>query len=400
MFRILHSIRSVNPAGGGPIEGLKQIATVNERHGNMVEIVSLDSPHDPWVAQCPVKCHALGPGWLNYGYSPRLVPWLREQRRNYDVVIVNGIWQYSALGVWRALRNTPTPYFVFTHGMLDPWFKRTYPLKHLKKWLYWPWADYRVLRDATAVLFTCEEERRLARQSFWLYQCDEFVTIYGTAAPTGDPVAQRELFLEKFPALRERRCLLFLGRVHVKKGPDLLMRALAEVLRRRSAQQTDKVHLVMAGPNDHGYGRRMLKLSEELGLQDRITWTGMITGDVKWGAFHAASAFILPSHQENFGISVAEALACRLPVLISNQINIWREIRHEDAGYIETDDLTGTINLIERWLDTPQPAWDAMRERAAACFENRFRVERTAGSLVRAMELFGVQPKPDSPTRR
>jgi glycosyltransferase involved in cell wall biosynthesis len=238
------------------------------------------------------------------------------------------------------------------------------------------------------------------RQSFWLYQCDEFVTIYGTAAPTGDPVAQRELFLEKFPALRERRCLLFLGRVHVKKGPDLLMRALAEVLRRRSAQQTDKVHLVMAGPNDHGYGRRMLKLSEELGLQDRITWTGMITGDVKWGAFHAASAFILPSHQENFGISVAEALACRLPVLISNQINIWREIRHEDAGYIETDDLTGTINLIERWLDTPQPAWDAMRERAAACFENRFRVERTAGSLVRAMELFGVQPKPDSPTRR
>ena len=85
MFRILHSIRSVNPAGGGPIEGLKQIATVNERHGNMVEIVSLDSPHDPWVAQCPVKCHALGPGWLNYGYSPRLVPWLREQRRNYEL---------------------------------------------------------------------------------------------------------------------------------------------------------------------------------------------------------------------------------------------------------------------------------------------------------------------------
>ena len=82
-----------------------------------------------------------------------------------------------ALVFWLALESlrkqgfhTPA-YFVFTHGMLDPWFKRTYPLKHLKKWLYWPWAEYRVLRDAQAVLFTCEEERILARQSFWLYKC-------------------------------------------------------------------------------------------------------------------------------------------------------------------------------------------------------------------------------------
>jgi glycosyltransferase involved in cell wall biosynthesis len=391
MFRILHSIRSVNPAGGGPIEGLKQIAAANERHGHRVEVVSLDAPGDSWVKDCPVPCHALGPSYLKYGYSPRFVPWLRAHRRDYDVVVVNGIWQFSAFGVWCALRDTPTPYFVFTHGMLDPWFKRTYPLKHLKKWLYWPWGDYRVLRDATAVLFTCEEERRLARKSFWLYRCDEFVTNYGTSAPEGVPANQRALFLNKYPHLRGKRCLLFLGRVHEKKGPDLLLQALADALRRRPSIAVEDVHLIMAGPNDHAYGQRMIDLVHDLALTERVTWTGMITGDLKWGAFHVADAFILPSHQENFGISVAEALACRLPVLISNQINIWREIRQDGAGFVETDDLAGTLNLLNNWLDTPRGEWNVMRERALNCFERRFRVERTAESLIKAMALFGLQ---------
>ncbi|MEB0151131.1 glycosyltransferase, partial [Pseudomonas sp. CCC2.2] len=84
-------------------------------------------------------------------------------------------------GTWRALAKKKIPYFIFTHGMLDPWFKKNYPLKHLKKWLYWTWGEYRVLRDAKAVLFTCEEEKILARQSFWLYKANEVVTAFGTA---------------------------------------------------------------------------------------------------------------------------------------------------------------------------------------------------------------------------
>lgn len=390
MFRILHSIRSVNPVGGGPIEGLKQIASVNERHGHTVEVISLDAPDDPWVKACPVKCHAVGPSWLGYGYSPRMVPWLQQNRHLYDVVIVNGIWQYSSYGVWRALRNTPTPYFVFTHGMLDPWFKRAYPFKHLKKWLYWPWAEYRVLRDATAVLFTCEQERRLARQSFWLYQCDEFVAAYGTAAPKGDPATQREVFLDRFPHLRGKRCLLFLGRVHVKKGPDILLDALAQTLREVPPEETKDVHLVMAGPNDHPYGAKIAEQAKQLGLSDRVTWTGMVTGDVKWGAFYASDAFILPSHQENFGISVAEALATGVPVLVSNQVNIWREIQQDNAGFVDTDDLAGTKRLIKSWLTTDRGAWTLMQGNARSCFARRFNIEQAAQSLVRALELFGL----------
>jgi glycosyltransferase involved in cell wall biosynthesis len=381
-LKILHSIRSVNPHGGGPVEAIKQLAAVNTKAGHAIEVVCLDSPDEPWVKAFPLPCHAMGPSKGSYGYSSKLVPWLRERRKDYDAVVVDGLWQYHAFGVWRALRGTDTPYYVFTHGMLDPWFKSAYPLKHLKKWFYWPWGDYRVLRDARAALFTCEEERQLARQSFWLYRCNERVVNLGTGAPVGDAVAQRALFEEKFPQVRGKHCLLFLGRVHVKKGNDLLFHALAEVLKTPDAPELADWHLVIAGPDDHPYGHEMKALAGQLGLENRVTWTGMLTGDLKWGAFHRAEAFVLPSHQENFGIAVAEALACGVPVLISNKVNIWREIEQDGAGLIESDDIEGTKKLLTRWLGLSAGGRAAMRGSARACFANRFHVEQSARALI------------------
>ena len=136
-LKILHCIHSVDPAGGGPIEVVKQLCAAHVRSGCEVGILSLDRPQASWVRDCPHKVHPLGPGWLSYGYSPRLTPWLTANRRVFDAVIIHGIWQYHSVGSWRALRNTQVPYLVFTHGMLDPWFKRKYPLKHLKKSIYW-----------------------------------------------------------------------------------------------------------------------------------------------------------------------------------------------------------------------------------------------------------------------
>src|SRR6476646_2695037 len=129
------------------------------RRGHDVEIVALDPPDAEWLRSMEPRVHAIGRGTGFYGYSPVLDRWFRAHRDEYDRVIVNGLWQYPGLAVWRRFSGTTTPYFVFPHGMLDPWFKRTYPLKHIKKWFYWPWAEYRILRDAAAVIFTSEEER-------------------------------------------------------------------------------------------------------------------------------------------------------------------------------------------------------------------------------------------------
>ncbi len=383
-MKILQVIHSVNPRGGGPIEGIRQITPALAALGVETEVLTLDAPDAPWCADFPVPLHAMGPSKTSYGYTPRAVPWLRENRSRFNAVFVNGLWQYPGFAVWRALAGTTTPYFVYCHGMLDPWFKRTYPLKHLKKWLYWPWGEYRVLRDASAVLFTAEEERRLARQSFWLYRANEVVTGYGITAPPDDLSRERELFLNRFPALRGRRLILFLGRVHVKKGCDLLLRAWQKV-----APGPD-VHLVMAGPTDHTYGQEMRALAASLGLGDSVTWTGMVSGDLKWGCLAGAEAFVLPSHQENFGLSVVEALACGVPVLISNQVNIWREIKAEGAGLVAQDDLAGTIQLLRDWIALPEEERSAYRQRARACFISHFEITHSAQSICKLLRQFTI----------
>ena len=384
-MKILRSIHTVNPALGGPIESVKQSSAILARRGHDVQIISLDAPGDPWVRDSPVPVHPLGPGRGGYGYAPRFSNWIQERHAHYDAVIVHGIWQYNSFGVWRALHRTPTPYFVFPHGMLDPWFKRTYPLKHMKKLLYWPWGEYRVLRDAAAVLFTSEEERRLARESFSLYTCNEIVVNYGTAAPAHLESA-RDNFFEAFPKLRGQRFLLFLGRLHEKKGCDLLIEAFA-ALRNSSSEAGSPMQLVLAGPcADEEYLRHLKRLAAKATNDDgAITFTGMLTGSLKWGALSAAEAFVLPSHQENFGIAVVEALACGTPVLISNQVNIWPEIEADRAGFVENDDLAGTTALLKRWVATEPDIRTAMKDRSKECFARRFEIERATDSLLAAI---------------
>src|SRR5581483_7733209 len=308
-MRILHSIRSVNPEGGGVIEAVKQISRIHQENGHDVEVLSLDSPDDGWVGEFPLKVNAVGPVFGKFGFTRRLVPWLRAQAGRYDAIVVDGIWQYNSYGVWRALRRTQTPYYVFPHGMLDPWFKHTYPLKHLKKWLYWPWADYRVLRDARAVLFTCEQEKLLAPESFALYRANAVVTGLGTAPPP--PGVDASLFFDRYSELRGKRLLLFMGRIHPKKGCDLLLEAFAGTMAKDPAWR-----LVFAGPDSLNWQQTLAARAAALGIADRIVWTVMLRDAMKWSAFFAAEVFALPSHQENFGIAVAESLACGVPVFI------------------------------------------------------------------------------------
>ena len=380
-MKILHIIHSVNPAGGGPIEGIKQLSAAKAKLGWEIEVASLDRPDAPWLKDFPLHVHALGPSYLSYGYCPKLIPWLKAHCHEYRFIVVNGIWQFNGFAAWWVLRKTDIPYFVFTHGMLDPWFKKHYPLKHLKKWLYWPWAEYRILRDAAAVLFTCREEKLVARQSFWFYRCNERVVNYGTAGWQGDAETQKKAFLEQFPQLQGKRLILFLGRIHEKKGCDLLVEAFHRFL---SETPDSKFQIVFAGPSDNPFGHKLRKRADSLGIEDRITWTGMVEGDVKWGAFLASEAFILPSHQENFGISVAEALSASLPVLISNKVNIWREIDEDNAGFVENDDLEGTYALLTRWNALSDDERREMREKARHCFLEHFEILGAAKSLLKA----------------
>lgn len=380
-MKVLHVIPTLNPRGGGPMEGVVQMARVNRQQGFDIHVVCFDEINDEHLNDLPLTVHPLGHGVGKYAYQPKLYSWLIENLPNYDAVVINGIWQYHSYCTWRAIQRVKVPYFVYTHGMMDPWFKQNYPIKHLKKWLYWPWADYRVLRDATAVLFTCEEERLLAPKTFWLYSARERVVKYGAATPPSNSEVMLNAFFDKFPNVRGKRSILFLSRIHEKKGCDLLIQAFARV-----ANDDPSLHLIMAGPDSNKLKSRLEVLANKLGVSDKITWTGMLRGDLKWGAFFASEAFALPSHQENFGIAVAEALGCGLPVLISNKVNIWREIVADGAGIVGEDNLIGTEKSLREWLSKSISQRQEMGVQARTTFEQRYTIKQMADSLLHAIE--------------
>jgi glycosyltransferase involved in cell wall biosynthesis len=143
--------------------------------------------------------------------------------------------------------------------------------------------------------------------------------------------------------------------------------------------------LAIAGPGDVDLIRKLKLQIQERDLGFRVEWLGMLQGEQKWGAFYAADAFILPSHQENFGIVVAEALSTSTPVLITNKVNIWREIDAAGAGFVEDDDVDGVINLLNRWFKLTTKEKLVMSINARACYQNNFSIESAVADLEKVL---------------
>src|SRR5687768_7819876 len=119
-MKLLRVISSIDPRLGGPMEGARRIDTALAARGVHVEVVCGDPPDAPYLRSYPAGVHALGPSHMGYSYNAALLSWLRANRRRFDLAVVNGLWQYHGFACWLALAGTDTPYFVFTHGMLDP----------------------------------------------------------------------------------------------------------------------------------------------------------------------------------------------------------------------------------------------------------------------------------------
>ena len=379
----LHIIQSLSKESGGPAESVRSIVEGYLADGHSAEIATLDPP-DRAATDLPVAVHAFGSSAHGYSRSPRLRKWLRANAGRFQVIVIEGLWRYPGVAALQELAGRHR-YAVFTHGMLDPWFNRTYPLKALKKLPYWLAVERRVLSNAHRVLFTSSVERDLARQSFPFSRWTPEVIPFGTAGPPGgDAAAPRQIasFRERFPAAAGHPFLLFAGRLHAKKGCDLLLQAYAEVTR-----DTPLPPLVMAGPDQAGLTPQLQAFAAQAGIADRVLWPGMLTGDAKWGAFRAAEAFVLPSHQENFGIAVAEALSCRTPVLISREVNIFADVLSCGAGLAAPDTLEGTIALLRQWAAMPAQERELMRGRAAECWASHFDSAGTSRAIV---ELFSA----------
>ncbi len=391
-MRVLRIIPSMDPASGGPCQGIRNIIPELAKAGVQNEVVCLDDPGAAFLGKDVFKIYPLGPVKTPWQYSPKLIPWLREQIGNYDIVILHALWLYHGYALRKVIKQLKRTgvqlprVYIMPHGMLDPYFQQAgeRKIKAARNWLYWKLIESDVVNEADGVLFTCESELLLARQPFRPYHPKKEINIgYGVQRPPVFEAAMESAFQATCPGLGNQPYFLFLSRIHEKKGIDHLVLAYSNLLEKysQSGNQLEPFpKLVIAGPGlESAYGKQIQEMATISGAVSKsIFFPGMLSGNGKWGAFYGCTAFILPSHQENFGIAVAEALSCAKPVLISYQVNIWREIVENGAGIAADDSTDGAELLMDAWMKLSAVSKNQMKEKALKCFQKEFEISTSA----------------------
>jgi glycosyltransferase involved in cell wall biosynthesis len=385
-MKLLECLDSTNPAHGGTVESTRQRSLALQSLGHKVELLTLDEVESPWIRKWPTPVHALGRGRSRFGYNRRVRRWIEKNGSNFDAIIVNGVWRYLGTGVRNGSRRLATPYFVVPHSMLNPWFQQTLSVKSISKVAMWRLTEWKVLRDARAVLFTCEEERRLASQAYRPYICtDDVLSLVGTSVPAPDRRNEGEMFAARFPLIRGKRLILYLSRLHPMKGCDLAIKAFSIV-----CSEDRDLNLVIAGHNDGNFGVTLRELADRCAVADRITWAGQLSDEMKWAALQSASLFALPSHCEAFPLALVEALGSGVPALITDKVNIWREVSDTEAGFVDSDTVEGTVRSLRRWLKLSESERELMRTNALRCFSEYFESKANAKRFVAGLTRHGV----------
>jgi glycosyltransferase involved in cell wall biosynthesis len=218
------------------------------------------------------------------------------------------------------------PYLVRTIGNLDPW---SLGQKRWRKRLFWHLGVKQMLRGAAAIHYTSQAEQQLAESTLGLQR--GIVIPLGVDEELLQPASTQNPFLAQHPTLRESPYVLTLCRLHPKKNLETL---IERFLRLTEQAALNHWKLVIAGEGEPGYVEQLLRQVKATSNEQRVLFAGWLQGEEKRGALRAAGLFALLSHQENFGLSVVEAMACGVPVLISTGVNLADEVTAAGAGWV------------------------------------------------------------------
>ena len=388
-MNILQVVPGMDPKGGGVCQGIRNTLPEFTKHGIHNEVVCFDDSNAPFIAKDPFKIHGLGKANNPWGYNKKFIPWMLDNFERFDVVIVHGLWLYQsqaaikAMLTYRKTNGLKPKVYVMPHGMLDPYFQNANDrkLKALRNTIYWKLFENKVVNQADGILFTCEEELLLARTTFPNYKPKKEINVgYGIQPPPVFHENMKIAFESKVPQWNGKPFLLFLSRIHPKKGVDMLITAYLKL-----EKELDELpQLIIAGPNEHAYAKEMQNMAKP---SKNILFAGMLNGDAKWGAFYESEVFILPSHQENFGIAVVEALACKTPVLISNKVNIWREIEKGKGGIVKNDSEDDTYQLLKQWFLLNRKEKSQMILNAENVYQSHFTIATAASQYLKGINI-------------
>ena len=389
-MKLLHVITTMNPKSGGPAQGIRNINTHFNKFDFEVDILSLDQEDYTKNELINFRQINLGKGFTSFQYHNQLKKWLINNLTSYDFVSVHGIWQYHNYAVYNAIKhlkkknaNGLPKVVIMPHGMLDPYFQKAIDrkLKALRNNIVWKLIEKKAINTADAIFFTCQEELNLAKLTFKDYYPKKTINVgYGIEHPPIFSEQMKTAFEKKCPKIINKKYWLFISRIHPKKG----IKELIEVYNQLKSNFEDIPELVIAGPNESSYAKEIMELALN---NSSIHFPGMLIGDEKWGAFYGTDLFVLPSFQENFGIAIVEAMACKKPVLITKQINIWREIENGNCGWIieKTDKKLIESKLIEI-LNISSIEVQLKGDNAYHTFQEKFDVSICSLNFVNALK--------------
>lgn len=342
MENITYAIPDLAPATGGPVTATRVLAHAQAAFGLNVSIVSTD-----WGLKAPVPdfegvdVRLFPCRYAKWRWAPSLGRYLRTQLLHSDIVVVAGLWQYPTWITAKMCREIGKPYVVSPHGMLDSWPMEQ---KSWKKSMYLRLFEKQTLEGAAALHGMTEGEAT----HFIKWNRSVFVVPGGVSKNVYGRLLDRRAFYARYPALRGRRYVLFLGRLHQIKQPEVAILAFHKAFKNDST-----IMFVMAGPCELKYHRYLQDLVDQLGISGRILFTGLISEDAANEACRSASVFVLPSLHENFGFAVVEAMAQECPVVVSDRVNVAPFISSAGAGLIMPPDVDSFAQALVVILQNP-----------------------------------------------
>jgi glycosyltransferase involved in cell wall biosynthesis len=311
---------------------------------------------------------ALGPYSLSNGLYSLAADIVATE--SIDIIIVDGLWQFCGVVASRIARDYHVRVLQYTHGQLDPYFFSE-PIKIARKLIYWILVEYHNLKLRSAIIYTHPYEASYAKMWTLGLKTPRFILplgIYGCPPSVSNSPERAE------PTLALN--ILFFGRIHPKKGLDLLIKAIALL------PDTRQVNLRVVGPVDSlNYRRRLTRLCTNLKLDEVVTWFDPVYGLAKWNIYKESDVFMLPSRGENFGLTIPEALSSGIPVICSDKAALHAYISEYSAGYVCTTSPSSISFAIQQFLSASDVERKAMSNNAVSLFKNVFHVSSVGSNL-------------------
>ncbi|MHC5738689.1 glycosyltransferase [Nostoc sp.] len=345
---------------------------------------NLDVPLNEWINQ---KCYRVQyfDCWHRDDFiiSPSLISWLFKNVNSYDIVHSQTVFAPMISVAHSICKYFQIPYIVTPHGMLEPW---ALSYKAWKKRIYYKVFENSAIQNSSAIQATSSFE--LNNINSLKFQNTVFVP-NGIRRQEFEPLSNREIFYQQFPETRGKTLILFLGRIDPKKGLDLLAPAFAKVY-----NQFPHTHLVVAGPDNIGFMDKAQNYFLQADCLDAVTFTGMVSGALKYAALAAANLYVAPSYSEGFSISILEGMASGLPCIITTACNFPEAAKAEAAHVIEIN-VNAIANALIECLSNPQQATE-MGDRAREFIFQNYTWDRAADKLIQVYKsVIDKKPLPE-----